>query len=175
MRPLNITFLLLVTMSTLTACNQGHHPSPDRSSERPCPRASEAASLSASPILDDKPADTRHVESYAECTESGLPYAGRFYETSMNPAEVAAFYRETAGRQGWTTYRLDPSPDPAHPADGEDFLCAGRGESASPRYLELWWPDEDSGLLNGRPEGTVYALDLSVSPRKSESCRQPTQ
>ena len=174
MRPLRTVSLLIVTAGVLAACGAGEPaPEGDTITDSPCPAASEFDPLAASPILAERPAGAQLVDSYTECTSDGLPYSGRFYETSMGPAAVASFYRETATRQEWTTFRLDPEPDPGQPTEGGDFLCARTPGSANPAYLELWWPDSDSDLLDGREEGTVYALDLSRFPRRAESCDEP--
>jgi hypothetical protein len=176
MRPLQTVLLLLVTAGGLAACGTGEPAyDGDRITDMPCPDASEFAPLAAAPILAEKPAGTRLVDTYTECTSDGSPYSGRFYEASMDPAAVASFYRETVTRQGWTTFRLDPEPDPGQPTESGDFLCARTPGSTNPAYLELWWPDSDSDLLDGREEGTVYALDLSRSPRKADSCDEPAE
>src|SRR5690349_21865149 len=88
MRPLKIALVLLVTASSLAACDEGEgHRNAGATRETPCPLASELASLSAAPILAEKPAGARQVESYAECSADEAPSAGRFYETSMTPAD----------------------------------------------------------------------------------------
>jgi hypothetical protein len=170
-----MVLLLLVTAGGPAACGTGEPADDDGDTviDSPCPQASEFAPLAASPVLAEKPAGTRLVETYTECTSDGSPYSGRFYETGMDPLAVASFYRETATRQGWTVLRQERAPDPARPAEGDDFLCARTPGPADPAYLELWWPDNDSGLLGGREEGTVYALDLSRSPRQPHSCSEP--
>lgn len=125
--------------------------------------------LDSSPILAERPSGAEQVDSYRECDE-GEPAVGRFVQTALVPDQVVAFYQEKLPTRGWKIRSLRPGPYPTGSPSHGDLFCATSSIGGAPAYLELWYPDEDSGLLDGRGVGTVYALDLSRQPRVDTGC-----
>lgn len=165
-----LSFSLLAGLG-LTACSGG-----DTGTAAPGTSASAAAEcgqedrkvLDSSPILEVVPPGARQVDRYQEC-DGAAAYAGRFYQTGQSPAHVVAFYQERLAAGDWRIRSLNSSPGTDPTAGGDDLFCATTSIGGATAYLELWYPDEDSGLLGGRAAGSVYALDLSRESRTTGS------
>lgn len=119
--------------------------------------------LDSVPVLAAVPPGAKEVDRYQEC-DGPEAYAGRFYQTGETADRVVAFYRGQLTGSEWHKPSVDASA-----ALSEDLLCASTKVGDAFAYLELWYPDADSGLLDGRRPGTVFALDLSRRARTAGS------
>ncbi|KUL23946.1 hypothetical protein [Actinoplanes awajinensis] len=174
-RPFLIAITGLVLACGLSSCTGGDADDPGGEvfSKEPCLQPEELRDIAKLPILSQQPADTRLMNTYEDCDIDGLTIAARTFETGEKAGAIAEFYRASAKKYGWTTNRPDASPYPDGQVDGDDFYCASAKWKGSPVYLEVQWPDADSGILDGREEGTVFQLTLGRQPRYPAACPPP--
>jgi hypothetical protein len=155
----------------LTGCGSGGSPGAGDGdppvSSVPCP-GSDRETLNGAPVLEEKPPATELLDDFAEC-DDGDPTAGRVYRTGTSPANVADFYAALLPEKGWHMETARALTAASGPTDG-DLICATSSISGSKAYLVLWYPDEDSGLTDGHPAGSVFLLSLSRRPRTETSC-----
>jgi hypothetical protein len=110
-------------------------------------------------ILAQHPAGSEQVDSYQECSGKQPPNAGRAYLTTMPAARVVAFYRTALTAAGAELTYVAPSPSADAISGSDVLLCARMSLGGSDAYLDLWYPDQDSGLVD--EPGVTYLVELS--------------
>ncbi|MFH8803763.1 hypothetical protein ACH4F6_29825 [Streptomyces sp. NPDC017936] len=134
-----------------------------------CTRADEelAPTLASLSILDAHPSRTqpRH-ERHSGCDEDdGFAYAGQYYRLTTSRADVLAFYREAAAKDGWRleSASSSPSPAPGGLAVDTSALCFEKPVAGTTAHLAVWFPGDlgdsadDFGLeVTASHDGTAW-------------------
>jgi len=115
-----------------------------------------AATLADLPILQAHPDGATATDSESGCdADGGFAFAGRQYQTEMNPEGIVSFYRAAAAADGWLA---DDNPTPA-PSTGPGVSATGgcflKKIDGSTARLIIWFPSNLQG------PGDAYGIDVS--------------
>ena len=129
--------------------------------------------LEQMPILDQAPSATTSNGKGSGCLdEPSDVQADHQFRTHASPVAVQQFYMDAVRAGGWRLLKVIDPPSEDLPPDqsGQDLMCATRMLDGKAVYLEVWYPDADSGLIKDGDPGSVYEVTLSLRPRNSGTC-----
>lgn len=130
--------------------------------------SADQVALGKAAILAQHPAGSEQVDKYQECDEKQSPSAGRAYLARMPAARVVAFYQTAVTAAGTELTYVAPSPSADVSGGSDVLLCARMPLGGADAYLDLWYPDQDSGLVD--EPGVTYLVELSRDPGDWRRC-----